>query len=130
MGVPMDFDGGPGPKDYKGRATGGAEHIMANLLLQVTRMYLQNMDYREYLKTDWWRQVRLEVIRAAGKRCQRCSATGVTLDVHHLTYVRRGAERLEDLQALCRPCHDILQAFPGSDPREFEPITPQQLEAI
>jgi hypothetical protein len=28
------------------------------------------------------------------------------LDVHHLTYVRFGHERLEDLLTLCRPCHD------------------------
>jgi hypothetical protein len=37
------------------------------------------------------------------------------LDVHHLTYEYLGDEPLEDLEALCRPCHRSADAE-----REYE----------
>lgn len=72
--------------------------------------YLDDMDsgadlstYRAYLQSRVWK------VRAArAKRwgfCQRCGAESPTLDAHHLTYERLGAERPSDLIALCRRCH-------------------------
>lgn len=43
--------------------------------------------------------------------CQKCNLrTGNTynLCVHHKTYERLGQEKIEDLQLLCRKCHDEL----------------------
>jgi hypothetical protein len=57
-----------------------------------------------YLKSDGWKRRRKRALARAGYRCQRCGARG-RLDVHHLTYKRRGRERDADLQVLCRSCH-------------------------
>jgi 5-methylcytosine-specific restriction endonuclease McrA len=40
-------------------------------------------------------------------RCADCgdSIEEKVLEVHHITYIRRGKERLEDLMTLCQDCH-------------------------
>jgi len=38
--------------------------------------------------------------------------------VHHLTYEHIGDEFLEELQGICRPCHDFLSAVTDDDPTE------------
>jgi 5-methylcytosine-specific restriction endonuclease McrA len=58
-----------------------------------------------YYRQPYWRKIRLDALRRDGYRCRICG-TGGALDVHHLTYARLGAERLEDLMTLCRACHD------------------------
>jgi 5-methylcytosine-specific restriction endonuclease McrA len=62
--------------------------------------------YRKYLKSAHWKRKKAEFKaseRWTGK-CERCESTK-RLQIHHLTYERLGAERLEDLIALCRECH-------------------------
>ena len=74
---------------------------------------LRAMSYSDYLKTVAWSLKREEKIAEAGTSCQRCGLKyadlkeqGRTpLNVHHLTYVRLGDERLDDLAVLCRLCH-------------------------
>jgi 5-methylcytosine-specific restriction endonuclease McrA len=66
---------------------------------------LRRWRYRRYLRSAHWRALRKQVLRRAGGRCEACGRAG-RLDVHHLTYARRGNELLGDLQALCRDCHD------------------------
>jgi 5-methylcytosine-specific restriction endonuclease McrA len=61
-------------------------------------------EYRRYLKSDGWRQRRQPALELAQGFCRDCGSRR-DLDVHHLTYVRQGAERPEDLVALCRQCH-------------------------
>lgn len=66
--------------------------------------------YYEYLKSPWWRSVRLQRLWIAGWRCEYhpCEAT-TGLDVHHLTYVNIGAEDVRrDLVVLCRPHHYLV----------------------
>jgi 5-methylcytosine-specific restriction endonuclease McrA len=63
--------------------------------------------YTLYLRSEAWRAKRLEVLARAGWTCERCGLTGVRLDVHHRHYRNLGDEPLEDLQALCRPCHEV-----------------------
>ncbi len=67
--------------------------------------YLKSMPYAEYLQTPEWDRVRKEHLRASGYRCQLCNAGGVTLNVHHRTYERRGNESQGDLITLCQTCH-------------------------
>lgn len=62
------------------------------------------MPYAQYLQTGHWRTVRDRALRRAGFRCSKCS-TKRDLQVHHLTYARRGAELDDDLEVLCRGCH-------------------------
>ncbi len=60
--------------------------------------------YTEYLKSPWWRARRLAVIRLRGERCERCGCR-YHLQLHHRTYERVGRERPEDVELLCRWCH-------------------------
>lgn len=68
------------------------------------RRSLRRWLYRRYLRSARWRETRLHAVRRAGFRCKRCGAGG-RLDVHHLSYVRVGRERPDDLTVLCRECH-------------------------
>jgi hypothetical protein len=60
--------------------------------------------YDAYLQSDAWRAKRARVLQLAGGVCQDCGRARAT-DAHHLTYARLGAERPEDLRALCPRCH-------------------------
>jgi 5-methylcytosine-specific restriction endonuclease McrA len=61
-------------------------------------------DYRAYLETDAWREVREAAIERANHCCERCGAEK-RLQVHHKTYANLGAEKPEDLEVLCADCH-------------------------
>lgn len=60
-------------------------------------------EYAAYLKSDHWKNFRLEVLAFWGGRCAICR--DIAKDVHHNTYQRIGAERMTDAIPLCRPCH-------------------------
>jgi 5-methylcytosine-specific restriction endonuclease McrA len=68
---------------------------------------LKHLPHTSYLRTPHWDLVR----SAAFKRDRGCCADcGVSikdepLEVHHITYIRKGRENLEDLMTLCRQCH-------------------------
>lgn len=70
---------------------------------------LRSMPYKDYLKTDHWKDVRRRLFQARGRKCEKCKrgkSVSLQIDVHHLTYERRGQELLTDLQVLCRDCHN------------------------
>ena len=61
--------------------------------------------YREFLKTDDWRQIRAARLEMDDWECTRCHRTR-NLQVHHLSYRNPwGQENLEDLVTLCQGCH-------------------------
>jgi 5-methylcytosine-specific restriction endonuclease McrA len=68
------------------------------------RRLVRRWQYRRYLRSAHWQKTRLDAVRRAGYRCERCGAGG-RLEVHHRTYARIGHERPGDLAALCRSCH-------------------------
>ena len=59
--------------------------------------------YSIYLDSETWQKKRKAVLKAAGYRC-RCGNRAT--EVHHETYARVFNERLSDLTALCRFCHE------------------------
>ena len=63
------------------------------------------MNYRQYLKSDTWRQKAKQTVKQAGYKCALCSGV-IGLQVHHRTYKRLGRELPEDLIVLCRACHE------------------------
>ena len=65
---------------------------------------LRSLPYSEYLKTDHWQATRARALQRDGYQCRIC-ASGKSLEVHHLTYERRGEERAIDLITLCERCH-------------------------
>lgn len=68
---------------------------------------LRSIPYAEYLQTDHWIEVRNWIREWWNYTCQRCGnkREGRHLNVHHLTYARRGHEHDEDLELLCGDCH-------------------------
>jgi len=68
--------------------------------------------YAEKLKDPRWQRKRLEVLQAAGWRCQSCGGSNDTLHVHHKRY--RKCHPWEyaagELMCLCEPCHSRLEA--------------------
>lgn len=65
-------------------------------------------EYTSYMASARWAQKRAWKLEAVGHRCEKCGQSKYSgvLDVHHLTYDRLGHERLEDLQVLCKQCHE------------------------
>jgi hypothetical protein len=89
------------------------------------RLGLKMEDYEtKYLYSPHWRAFRELALDAQKKRlgrniCERCSTDtserfSHELHIHHRTYERLGEERLEDVEILCRECHDKIHL---RDPR-------------
>ena len=68
---------------------------------------LKRMSHNEYLKTQHWKLAESAVLKRDLNRCADCgnSTEEKPIEVHHITYIRRGKESLEDLMALCKDCH-------------------------
>ena len=87
--------------------------LAATEVLKAYRIVLQNTtgDYKTYLESDQWKSIRNQVLCRDNFTCQRCQDVWhpyqdcSEFHVHHLTYARRGLERLSDLQTLCPDCH-------------------------
>lgn len=69
--------------------------------------YLKALPYREFLKTDYWRSVKITVYTRRGRACSKCNAKHGIVDLHHRSYAHHGEELkyLDDLIVLCRKCH-------------------------
>ncbi len=52
-----------------------------------------------------WVQRRTRSLNLAGWRCHRCESAK-RLQVHHKSYARLGCERDDDLEVLCKSCHE------------------------
>ena len=74
--------------------------------------------YREYLLGEHWRSFRSHLL-ITRRGCERCGLSREAcrflyrhdLDVHHLTYQRIGNELPQDVQVLCRFCHEQLEWY-------------------
>jgi hypothetical protein len=83
--------------------------------------------YREYIQSDEWREFRRQVLEECNV-CFRCSIPrwlaeiiyDQDLHLHHRHYRSIGNEKLEDLEVLCRRCHE-LETFGRSELRELKP---------
>jgi 5-methylcytosine-specific restriction endonuclease McrA len=90
---------------YRETPEGRAEK--ARLIAAIEGERQRNKDaYSEYLRSPWWQHISHVAKEAAQNRCQRCGGSE-RLEVHHKTYVRRGKEKLEDLEVLCWNCHRL-----------------------
>jgi hypothetical protein len=76
-------------------------------------------EYGEYLRSspEWARKRELVFDRSQGM-CERCKWSQVR-DIHHLSYDHVFDERLQELQGVCRECHEFLSGVSGVDPLKF-----------
>jgi hypothetical protein len=72
--------------------------------LWVFNRYARRVNYEEYLLSPMWKARRVDVLTAARFKCERCFKPAT--DVHHKTYANLFNEPTEDLEALCRECHE------------------------
>lgn len=65
-----------------------------------------NEAYEEYLRSEYWKSLREEILEKDHHRCVVCGRKE-NLNVHHLTYDHLGDREAEwfDLVTLCRDCH-------------------------
>jgi len=65
------------------------------------------MDYKSYLQGSHWRQLRQRFFSSKrfNGRCFICSNKEKIFEIHHKTYKQLGAEKLNNLVALCSTCH-------------------------
>jgi 5-methylcytosine-specific restriction endonuclease McrA len=87
------------------------EEIVARERERISREFAaQQIEWRaaydEYLASPEWREKRNAAFAYYGYACTRCPSTGPILDIHHRHYRTFGFESVEDLDVLCRPCHD------------------------
>lgn len=72
--------------------------------------------YAAYLCSREWAEKREAVKKRAMGRCERCKVLDMD-SCHHLTYERKYAEKLSDLQAICTPCHEFTHGKSDFDPK-------------
>jgi hypothetical protein len=67
---------------------------------------IQNMNYKDFLKTIYWKIISYTVKQRAGNRCVLCQSTN-KLQAHHSTYDIRGYEyqNMDKIVCLCDKCH-------------------------
>lgn len=68
-------------------------------------MRMTRVQYREYLRSKKWKEIRKLVLIRDGYACVACGCRYGDLQIHHVTYIRLGEELLEDLLTLCDDCH-------------------------
>ena len=68
---------------------------------------LKRLSHNDYLNTQHWELARSAVLKRDENRCADCGISNEKkpLEVHHITYIRRGKEHLDDLMTLCQDCH-------------------------
>lgn len=74
--------------------------------------------YMLYLASRDWGVLREMVMGRCDGICERCKWKPAT-QVHHLTYIRKYREQIEDLQAICRQCHEFTHGKSNFDPIAF-----------
>ena len=63
------------------------------------------MTYRDYLKSDHWRELKKHKLKRTEKKCAICGTLN-QIDCHHVLYKNIHDVTTADLRWLCRPCHE------------------------
>ena len=61
-------------------------------------------EYRKYINSGEWRELREKALDFYGHECGRCGSKYL-LHIHHKHYRNFMKERIEDLMILCESCH-------------------------
>ena len=85
-------------------------------------MFISAKDKLDYMKTEQWKQFKLERLRIAQNKCESCGSTH-NLHLHHITYERLTQELIEDVAVLCNECHNYIHSVLGYDRTTIYPIS-------
>lgn len=72
---------------------------------------MDRQDYIEYLHSSEWKERRLEFMEDRGWECEECGDKAS--QVHHLNYESIGEEEDDDVEILCRECHEEKHGHDG-----------------
>ena len=69
--------------------------------------FMQTKEYKDYIKSKEWKNVKLDILQQRGNYCEICREQRQVniLHLHHKTYKNLFNEKPEDLQLLCPTCH-------------------------
>ena len=85
--------------------------IIALLIVDwISRPHTRKEEYRQYLKSDHWKEVRWYVGSMAGWHCEvlGCARHGHNLNCHHITYKNLGDERWGEVVYVCPEHHNLI----------------------
>jgi 5-methylcytosine-specific restriction endonuclease McrA len=71
----------------------------------------QSKEYKKYISSNEWYQIKIDCITNRGSKCEICLKSTIYLQLHHLTYVRLFNELPQDLQLLCATCHQKVHGL-------------------
>jgi len=92
---------------------------------------MKSTDYNLFLKSDYWKKVRLLVLERDKYRCQICITKYAPykydkkdLEIHHKTYKNHKNElnHLDDLVTLCKWCHEYMHS-----PDDYDEMVEQEI---
>ena len=72
-----------------------------------------NEEYLAYLRSPEWRERRKEFLEEENYECEECGEKAT--QVHHLNYNSLGEEEREDVEVLCKECHENKEIEKGND---------------
>ena len=62
-------------------------------------------EHEVYMRSAKWKRKRKAVLKRCNGICESRRCKRFAKEVHHLTYRNFGDEAMEDLRAVCGPCH-------------------------
>lgn len=100
------------------------EHNSSFTILSNPKLDLNHYrSYKQaYIKSPKWNLLRKQILHRDNYTCQKCNATNISLEVHHIRYANFGNEQLSDLVSVCRDCHQSIHNQYGYDYNTNYPI--------
>ena len=79
--------------------------------------------YHKRVSSAEWKNLRREIIEERGNQCERCGKEDANLELHHLHYRSLESEQPEDVELLCRECHEKADEARASQnrPKRHDP---------
>lgn len=72
------------------------------------------MDYKDYLQTDMWKELRRLAYLRANHKCEHCGMSAVA--VHHIKYPKRYEDdSIDNLVVVCKKCHELNHGIRDSE---------------
>jgi hypothetical protein len=76
------------------------------------------LSYYEYIVSPEWRTRSIAVCTSRGSKCEVCGSKE-KIQVHHRSYERMGQETEEDLEVVCKSCHELIHWAANQYPEQY-----------